>query len=117
MSTTITSVQFGASMWVPRTDPPRAVMPIVVTVGGFDTSDHVAVDAGVSHRALDGARAAHKAPQTYPSSDITDATNTTISPKDVRVSSRLHFIFECFNGGAVVVTDGRRHCRQDPSST
>ena len=39
MSTTITSVQFGASMWVPRTDPPRAVMPIVVTVGGFDTSD------------------------------------------------------------------------------
>ena len=39
MSTTITRVTFGASMWVPRPDPPRAVMPIVVTVAGFDTSD------------------------------------------------------------------------------
>ena len=39
MSTTITRVMFGASMWVPRPDPPRALMPIVVTVGGFDTSD------------------------------------------------------------------------------
>ena len=39
MSTTITRVMFGASMWVPRPDPPRALMPIVVTVGGYDTSD------------------------------------------------------------------------------
>ena len=39
MSTTIKRVQFGASMWVPRPDPPRAIMPIVVTVAGFDTSD------------------------------------------------------------------------------
>ena len=39
MSTTIKRVTFGASMWVPRPDPPRAVMPIVVTVAGFDTSD------------------------------------------------------------------------------
>ena len=39
MSTTITRIQFGASMWMPRPDPPRAVMPIVVTIGGFDTSD------------------------------------------------------------------------------
>ena len=39
MATTITRVQFGASMWVPRPDPPRAIMPIVVTVAGFDTSD------------------------------------------------------------------------------
>ena len=39
MSTTITRVTFGASMWVPRPEPPRAVMPIVVTIGGFDTSD------------------------------------------------------------------------------
>ena len=39
MSTTITRIQFGASMWMPRPDPPRAVMPIVVTVAGFDTSD------------------------------------------------------------------------------
>ena len=39
MSTTITRVMFGASMWVPRPDPPRAVMPIVVTIGGFDSSD------------------------------------------------------------------------------
>ena len=30
MSTTITRVMFGASMWVPRPDPPRALMPIVV---------------------------------------------------------------------------------------
>ena len=37
--TTITRVTFGASMWVPRPEPPRALMPIVVTVGGFDTSD------------------------------------------------------------------------------
>lgn len=49
-----------------------------------DVPDHVAVDAGVSHRALDGARAAHKAPQTYPSSDITDATNTTITKPEAR---------------------------------
>ena len=41
MSTTIKSVQFGASMWVPRPEPPRAVMPIIVTVAGFDTSDLV----------------------------------------------------------------------------
>ena len=39
MSTTITRVQFGASMWVPRPDPPRAIMPIVVTIGGFDSAD------------------------------------------------------------------------------
>ena len=37
--TTIKRIQFGASMWMPRPDPPRAVMPIVVTVAGFDTSD------------------------------------------------------------------------------
>ena len=37
--TTITRIQFGASMWMPRPDPPRAVMPIVVTIGGFDSSD------------------------------------------------------------------------------
>ena len=37
MSTTITRVTFGASMWVPRPDPPRAIMPIVVDVQGFDT--------------------------------------------------------------------------------
>ena len=39
MSTTITRVTFGASMWMPRPDPPRATMPIVVTIGGFDSSD------------------------------------------------------------------------------
>ena len=39
MSTTITRVTFGASMWMPRPEPPRAVMPIVVTIGGFDSSD------------------------------------------------------------------------------
>ena len=39
MATTITCVRFGAAMWVPRPDPPRAIMPIVVTVAGFDTSD------------------------------------------------------------------------------
>ena len=41
MSTTIKSVQFGASMWVPRPEPPRAIMPVIVTVAGFDTSDLV----------------------------------------------------------------------------
>ena len=39
MSTTITRVTFGAAMWMPRPDPPRATMPIVVTIGGFDSSD------------------------------------------------------------------------------
>ena len=39
MSTTITRVTFGASMWVPRPDPPRAILPITVTVAGFDTGD------------------------------------------------------------------------------
>ena len=39
MSTTIKRVLFRASMWVPRPDPPRAVMPIELTVAGFDTSD------------------------------------------------------------------------------
>ncbi len=39
MSTTVTRVMFGASMWVPRPDPARAIMPIVVTIGGYDTSD------------------------------------------------------------------------------
>ena len=39
MATQIKRVLFGASMWVPRPDPPRAIMPIVVTVGGYDTSD------------------------------------------------------------------------------
>ena len=39
MSTTIERVTFGASMWVPRPDPPRALMPIVVDVRGFDTGD------------------------------------------------------------------------------
>ena len=28
MSTTVTRVMFGASMWVPRPDPARAIMPI-----------------------------------------------------------------------------------------
>ena len=37
--TTIKRLQFGASMWVPRPEPPRALMPIVVTVAGFDTSN------------------------------------------------------------------------------
>ena len=39
MSTTIKSLEFGASMWVPRPSPPRALMPIIVEVAGFDTSD------------------------------------------------------------------------------
>ena len=39
MSTTVKRLQFGASMWLPRPDPHRAIMPITVTVAGFDTGD------------------------------------------------------------------------------
>ena len=39
MATQIKRVLFWASMWVPRPEPPRAVMPVVVMVGGYDTSD------------------------------------------------------------------------------
>ena len=38
MATTIKRIQFGSSAWVPRPDPPRATMILVVTVAGFDTS-------------------------------------------------------------------------------
>ena len=37
MSTTIKSLRFGSSAWVPRPEPPRAVMVVIVTVAGFDT--------------------------------------------------------------------------------
>ena len=36
--TTIKSIQFGSSAWVPRPDPPRATMILRVLVAGFDTS-------------------------------------------------------------------------------
>ena len=39
MSTTVKRVMFQASMWVARPDPARAIMPIVVTIGGFDSAD------------------------------------------------------------------------------
>ncbi len=35
--TTVKRVQFGSSAWLPRPDPPRATMVILVTVAGFDT--------------------------------------------------------------------------------
>ena len=38
MATTIKRIQFGSSAWVPRPDPPRATMILVVTVAGFDTT-------------------------------------------------------------------------------
>ena len=38
MATTIKRIQFGSSAWVPRPDPPRATMILIVTVAGFDTS-------------------------------------------------------------------------------
>ena len=38
MPTTIKRVQFGSSAWVPRPEPPRASMILVVLVAGFDTS-------------------------------------------------------------------------------
>ena len=37
MATTIKSLRFGSSAWVPRPEPPRAVMVVIVTVSGFDT--------------------------------------------------------------------------------
>ena len=37
MSTTIERIQFGSSAWVPRPEPPRAMMPLIVSVRGFDT--------------------------------------------------------------------------------
>ena len=43
MSTNIARVQFGSSAWMPSFElgPMRAVMPITVTVRGFDTSELV----------------------------------------------------------------------------
>ena len=38
MATTVKRIQFGSSAWVPRPEPPRASMVIIVTVAGFDTS-------------------------------------------------------------------------------
>ena len=39
MATTIKRVQFGASAWVMRPEPPRAIMTIIVTCAGFDNHD------------------------------------------------------------------------------
>lgn len=36
--TNVARVQFGAAAWYPRPEPPRAVMPLVVTCRGFDTN-------------------------------------------------------------------------------
>ena len=43
MSTNIARVQFGSSAWMPvfEVGPLRAVMPVIVTVRGFDTSELV----------------------------------------------------------------------------
>ena len=35
--TTIKRIQFGSSAWVPRPDPTRATMILIVTCAGFDT--------------------------------------------------------------------------------